>query len=66
MAIPTRAGQVWADADVRQAADHMVRLVDDPAIGRAKGKTASRNIRITSSRNATGLRYQKLIDKLSI
>jgi glycosyltransferase involved in cell wall biosynthesis len=61
-AYPHAAGQVWAEADVRQAADHMVRLVDDPAIGLAKGKAASRHVRIYFSRNATGLRYQKQME----
>lgn len=64
-AYPHAAGQVWADADVRQAADHMVRLVDDPAIGRAKGKAASRHVRVNFNRDATGLRYQIQIDKVS-
>ena len=37
---PFPAGQVWADPDVGQAADHMRRLVGDPAFGREIGARA--------------------------
>jgi glycosyltransferase involved in cell wall biosynthesis len=37
---PFPEGQVWADPDVGQAADHMRRLVGDPAFGRELGARA--------------------------
>ena len=56
-AYPHAAGQVWAEPDVRQAAEIMVRLVDDPDLGRALGEAASRHIRTHFSHRAIGLRY---------
>lgn len=56
-AYPHAAGQVWAEPDARQAADIMIRLADDPAMGRAVGEAASRRIRTHFSYRAAGLRY---------
>jgi glycosyltransferase involved in cell wall biosynthesis len=56
-AYPHAAGQVWAEPDVEQAADIMIRLVNDPAKGRAVGEAASRRIRTHFSYRAAGLRY---------
>ena len=49
--------QVWADPDVEEAAQHMIRLVDDPDSGRRLGERASRHIRVHFSYRAVGLDY---------
>jgi glycosyltransferase involved in cell wall biosynthesis len=56
-AYPQATGQIWAEPDVQQAAEIMTRLADNPAIGRAVGRAASRHIRTHFSHRAVGLRY---------
>jgi glycosyltransferase involved in cell wall biosynthesis len=56
-AYPFGEGQVWADADVGEAASWMVRLVDNPAWGRQLGERASRHIRTRFCYRAVGLQY---------
>ena len=56
-AYPHATGQVWAEPDVKQAADIMVRLIDNPTEGRIVGEAASRRIRTHFSHRAAGLRY---------
>ncbi|MBV9653030.1 MAG: glycosyltransferase [Acetobacteraceae bacterium] len=56
-AYPHGAGQVWAEADVEQAAASMVRLADNPVAGRDLGASASRRMRTYFSHRAAGLRY---------
>ncbi len=63
-AYPFGEGQHWASADVEQAARHMVRLVDDPAWGRALGRRASQHIRRHFSYLAVGLRYRARIEAI--
>jgi glycosyltransferase involved in cell wall biosynthesis len=60
-AYPHAAGQVWAEADVDEAAAAMVRLLEDPALGREVGARASRRIRTQFSHRAIGLRYAELL-----
>jgi glycosyltransferase involved in cell wall biosynthesis len=62
--VPVRAGeypywndQVWADPDIEEAAQCMIRLVDDPGWGRRLGERASRHLRSRFSYRAVGLDY---------
>ncbi|WP_281852039.1 glycosyltransferase family 4 protein [Dyella sp. GSA-30] len=61
---PKHDGQVWADADVEQAAQHMIRLVDDPAEGRAIGKRAGRMVRGTVGYRHVGMSYRRRFDDI--
>ena len=56
-AYPHAAGQVWADADIEQAAAAMIRLAEDPKASRVLGTAASRRMRTHFSHRAAGLRY---------
>jgi len=62
-AYPHAAGQVWADADVEQAAGVMIELAENPEAGRALGAAASRHMRTHFSYRATGLRYADALAK---
>ncbi len=64
-AYPHWEGQVWADADIEQAAGHMARLVDDPASGRMLGTQASRHLRQHFSYRAAGLRYRARLETIA-
>jgi glycosyltransferase involved in cell wall biosynthesis len=64
-AYPHWEGQVWADADIEQAAGHMIRLVDDPASGRILGAQASRHLRQYFSYRAAGLRYRARLEAIA-
>ncbi|HTH00809.1 MAG TPA: glycosyltransferase family 4 protein [Vicinamibacterales bacterium] len=62
--IPVRDGeypfwndQMWADPNVDEAGEWMVRLVDQPGWGRRLGEGASRHIRSRFSYRAIGLQY---------
>lgn len=59
---PCGEGQSWAEPSVEQAAEYMVRLVDDPLEGRRLGARASAWIRRKWSPLALGLAYR---DRLS-
>jgi glycosyltransferase involved in cell wall biosynthesis len=56
-AYPHWQGQMWADPNDDVASEYMVKLADDPNIGRELGRRASRHIRLNSSYRNTGLRY---------
>lgn len=64
-AYPYWQDQVWADPDIQQAADYMVRLIDDPECGRAIGQYASRHIRVEFGYRAIGLRYRDRLGEIS-
>ncbi|MGA2368416.1 MAG: glycosyltransferase family 4 protein [Dehalococcoidia bacterium] len=61
---PYDDGQVWADADVKQAVSYMLKLIDDPDYGRRLGEIASRHIRTYFSYRAAGLRYATRLDEI--
>ena len=63
-AYPYWEGQVWADPDVEQASDYMVKLTDDPQHGRDIGKRASSHIQTRFGYRVTGLRYRKRLDEI--
>jgi len=60
-AYPFAEGQVWADADIDHAIEHMLKLVTDRDYARSLGDEASRDIRVNFSYRATGLRYSDRI-----
>ncbi len=69
--IPVREGQyphpekqVWADASTRQAAEHMVSLVDDRTEGTRLGKRASLKVRSAIGYRPAGLRYKHRIESI--
>lgn len=64
-AYPFGEGQVWASADVDQAAHHMARLVDDPAFARALGRRAAARIRRDFSYRAIGLNYRARLGEIA-
>jgi glycosyltransferase involved in cell wall biosynthesis len=62
---PHAEDQHWADPDLDEAVMHMIRLLDDPAAGRALGRTASRCIRTAFSYRASGLRYKRRLGEIA-
>lgn len=62
---PYPEGQVWANADVEQAAAHMAALVDDPEAGRRLGHRASLKVRDLIGYRAAGLRYRKRLTEIA-
>lgn len=60
-AYPHPAGQFWAEANVEEAAEAMIRLADDHALGHEVGARASRHIRTFFSHRAIGLRAASLL-----
>ncbi|RAO76978.1 glycosyltransferase family 4 protein [Dyella jiangningensis] len=61
---PHAENQVWADANVEQAAGHMVTLADSPDQGRQLGRRASQKVRDSVGHRATGIRYRDRLDEL--
>ena len=58
-------GQVWADADVEQAAGYMRRLVEDREYGAQLGRAARKIIRRQHSRKAVGARYKDRLKQIA-
>jgi glycosyltransferase involved in cell wall biosynthesis len=63
---PHGEGQVWADADVEQAAWYMRRMTDDPTAASERGRRAARAIRETNSFRAVGERYRRRLRTLGV
>jgi glycosyltransferase involved in cell wall biosynthesis len=63
-AYPFAEGQVWADADIDHAVEHMLKLSCERDCARALGREASRHIRVNFSYRATGLRYTDRIAEI--
>lgn len=63
---PFWQGQVWADADVTQAAWYMRRLVEDPAWASAVGAAAEQFIKTRHSYRAVGLCQRKRLERLGV
>lgn len=61
---PFFEGQEWAEPDIEQAADYMVKLVDNPGFGREIGKKASAHMRTHFSYRKTGLRYADRLNQI--
>lgn len=62
---PKHEGQVWADADVAQAADYMRQLVDDHALGRELGRKASLMVREKVGYRRVGMSYRRRLAEIS-
>lgn len=61
---PYWEGQVWADADVEQASAYMIRLLDDPCLGRELGRRASIRIRTEFGYRPGGVRYDRRLAEI--
>lgn len=61
---PFADGQVWADADWNEAAQHMAHLIDSPQTGREKGKQAQAHMEKKFSHRAIGLNYLNRIERI--
>jgi glycosyltransferase involved in cell wall biosynthesis len=61
---PHHEGQRWADPDYEQATSYMVKLVDDPAMGRAIGKKARLHMQSYFDYRSTGLRYRDRLNEI--
>lgn len=57
--------QVWASADVDQAAKHMRTLIDDPSFGMELGRRASVHFRTVFGYRASGLRYRQRLEQIA-
>jgi len=57
--------QIWADADVKVAAQHMVNLMDNPALGWQKGSRARQKMMVDFSFLSRGLAYSSRCEKLN-
>jgi glycosyltransferase involved in cell wall biosynthesis len=61
---PHGNGQVWAEPNVDQATNYMLRLLDDRDFARGLGKRASAHVRTGFSYRAAGLRYLKRLGEI--
>ncbi len=63
---PYGEGQLWADADVEQAAWYMKKLVSDRAYADAVGQRAAAHIREFHSYAVVGRHYRRRLEKLGV
>lgn len=63
-AYPFAEGQQWAEPDISDAVDYMVRLVSDREYALRIGENASRHLRVNFSYAAIGLKYLDRIKKI--
>lgn len=63
---PHWEGQVWADADVAQAAAYMRRLFAEPAYAQGIGEQARQTIRTHHSATAVGKQQRQRLEQLGI
>lgn len=61
---PHSENQVWADADVGEAASYMIQLVDHPGNGRVVGNRARLHMKQKFSYSTIGLKYRTRIEKI--
>jgi glycosyltransferase involved in cell wall biosynthesis len=64
-AYPFGEGQKWAEPNMDEAVDYMIRLSSDREYARRIGDAASRYIRTNFSYRATGLRYMDRINAIA-
>ncbi|MBI2513734.1 MAG: glycosyltransferase family 4 protein [Opitutae bacterium] len=62
---PYAKGQIWADADLDHAAEHMRRLAGDPALCARLGAAAQRTIAERFSPAAIGARYRQRLHAIA-
>lgn len=63
---PHWENQVWAEPDVPQAVQYMIRLLDSPAKGRDFGYSAKKHMQINFSHRKIGLNYLRRIDEINL
>jgi glycosyltransferase involved in cell wall biosynthesis len=63
---PHHEGQVWASPDIAQAADHMIRLLDHPRVGRVIGEAAREHMRSNFSFRTIGRRCAERVDAIRL
>lgn len=61
---PHCENQVWANPDIEDAAQYMVKLIDDPESGRAVGKKAHLHMKKNFSYSAIGLNYRMRFEEI--
>lgn len=61
---PFSEGQVWADADINQAAGYMTELYLDRELARELGKRASRTVRSKVSYRVVGMNYKRRLEEI--
>lgn len=61
---PFHEGQLWADPDVTNAAEHMQRVVADRAFATRIGARAAEYIRAHHSFHAVGARYARAVERI--
>lgn len=61
---PHSENQVWAEADVGQAANYMIQLIDDPEIGRFVGGKARVHMLNGFSYRTIGLKYRARLEQI--
>ena len=63
---PHWQGQVWADADMDDAAQKALMLFENPEFGRQMGKRAGIHMRTHFSYRRQGLRYREQLRRIAI
>lgn len=61
---PHYENQIWADPDVEDATNYMVKFIASPALGRALGKKAQLHMKKNFSYGSIGLRYITRLEKI--
>ncbi len=62
---PHFENQVWADPDVAHAAEILVKIVDNPSLGRRRGARARRHMRRSFSDFALGATYRRRLEAIA-
>ena len=65
-AYPHWQDQCWAEPSIDEAAAHMVRLVDDPSLGRELGRRGGRHVRAQFGFRTVGLRDVRRFDAIAL
>lgn len=61
---PHWEGQVWAEPDVDQASQHMIKVLDDPIFAKELGRKASLKLRTEFGYRASGVRYMEQLNRI--
>jgi hypothetical protein len=62
---PEHSDQVWADANISEASETLVRIVDNPEIGHAVGERARDYMRRHFSDDVIGAVYRKRLSAIA-
>ena len=63
---PHFENQLWADPDVAHAAEILIRIVDDPSLGKARGESARRHMRRSFSDVVLGAAYRERLEAIAL